>query len=180
MKALQTRRLTGPTTGCCTNKASCIEEKQRVKATSCKVYSEKQTKKRTNINIHRHKIGMLVCLILWSRERITQAQYLYSATRNTHTHSSDESPAKTPGSRTENWLSDKKSCLYRGETERKETSGKVHNQLSGILRKANKQTCVLSATVLSMSMCVCLCMCVCGARSNQRQTRHHRSSRVSE
>jgi hypothetical protein len=28
----------------------------------------------------------------------------YSATRNTHTHESDESPAKTPGGRADNWL----------------------------------------------------------------------------
>ncbi len=28
----------------------------------------------------------------------------YSATRNTHTHWSDESPVKTPGNRADNWL----------------------------------------------------------------------------
>jgi hypothetical protein len=41
----------------------------------------------------------------------------YSATRNTHTHWSDESPVKTSDGRADNLLSDKSSCLYRGETE---------------------------------------------------------------
>jgi hypothetical protein len=40
----------------------------------------------------------------------------YSATRNTHTHPSDESPAKTSGGRADNWLLIKSSTLYRGET----------------------------------------------------------------
>ena len=40
----------------------------------------------------------------------------------------------------------------------------------GIPRKANKQTRIV----------VCLCMCVCGARANQRHTRHHRCSSMSE
>jgi hypothetical protein len=41
----------------------------------------------------------------------------YSATRNTHTHPSHESPAKMSGCRADNWLLSKESCLYRGETE---------------------------------------------------------------
>ena len=41
----------------------------------------------------------------------------YSATRNTHTHWRDESSAKTPGDRTDNWLLNKLRFLYRGETE---------------------------------------------------------------
>ncbi len=41
----------------------------------------------------------------------------YSATRNTHTHESDESPAKTPDGRADNWLAFKSSHLYPVETE---------------------------------------------------------------
>jgi hypothetical protein len=44
MKARQKCQVAGPTTGCCPNQASCIEEKQ-IEATSHKPYSEKQTKK---------------------------------------------------------------------------------------------------------------------------------------
>ena len=42
--------------------------------------------------------------------------FQYSATRNTHTHWSDESPAKMSGGSADNWLLDKPSDLYRGET----------------------------------------------------------------
>ncbi len=41
----------------------------------------------------------------------------YSATRHTHTHRSDESPAKMSGGRTDNWLPHKPRPLYPGETE---------------------------------------------------------------
>jgi hypothetical protein len=41
----------------------------------------------------------------------------YSATRNTHTHSSDESPAKMSGERSDNVLLDKERALYQGEKE---------------------------------------------------------------
>jgi hypothetical protein len=117
----------------------------------------------------------------------------YSATKNTQTHSSDESPAKTPGGRADNWLLDKTSVLYRGETETKETYCKIYsekyiyinihthtsmhvgmyeclrseseselgNELSGIPRKASKQTCIL----------VCLCMYVC-MRSESESVSH--------
>ena len=40
-----------------------------------------------------------------------------AATRNTHTHRSDESPAKMSSGRADNWLLSKSSVLYRGETE---------------------------------------------------------------
>ncbi len=40
-----------------------------------------------------------------------------STRKNTHTHPSDESSAKTPGGRADNWLLRKKRYLYRGETE---------------------------------------------------------------
>ncbi len=101
----------------------------------------------------------------------------HSATTHTHTHSSDESPVKTSGGRSDNWLEDKPRCLYRGETEsyatnwkvkyihtqthklhagmydcmRSESESELGNHRSGILRKANKQTNVLLC--LWMYMC---------------------------
>ena len=52
----------------------------------------------------------------------------YSATRNTHTHESDESPAKMSGGRADNWLLFKESPLCRGETERRRNR-ELGNQL---------------------------------------------------
>jgi hypothetical protein len=43
MKDRQKRRVPGPTTGCCSRKDTCIEEKQRVRQPA--VYLEKKTKK---------------------------------------------------------------------------------------------------------------------------------------
>jgi hypothetical protein len=48
----------------------------------------------------------------------------YSATRNTHTHTSDEGPDKMSGGRSDNWLWLKWIYLHRGETERWATSCK--------------------------------------------------------
>ncbi len=48
---------------------------------------------------------------------VTQAQYSVRATKNTHTHVSDESPAKMSAGRADNWFPFKKRNLYRGETE---------------------------------------------------------------
>jgi hypothetical protein len=56
---------------------------------------------------------------------------LGTATRNTKTHTSDESPAKTPDGRADNWLELKSILLYRGEKE-------IVHQLSGILSTAKK------------------------------------------
>jgi hypothetical protein len=54
MKARQNRRVSGPTTGCWTNQATCIEEKQRVREPAIRYAQEKQTKKRTNMYTHAH------------------------------------------------------------------------------------------------------------------------------
>jgi hypothetical protein len=56
----------------------------------------------------------------------------YSVTRNTHTHRSDESPSKMFGGRSDNWLLDKTSHLYQGETESQATSCKVHSEKQSI------------------------------------------------
>jgi hypothetical protein len=42
---------------------------------------------------------------------------LETATRNTHTHESDESPAKMPGGRVNNWFASKIRVLHSGDTE---------------------------------------------------------------
>jgi hypothetical protein len=42
MKARQKRRLAGPTTGCCPNKASCIDEKQRVRPPAARTTQKKR------------------------------------------------------------------------------------------------------------------------------------------
>jgi hypothetical protein len=50
----------------------------------------------------------------------TQAQYSVNSHEkrsNTHTHQSDESPAKMSDDRADNWLLYKLSDLYRGESE---------------------------------------------------------------
>ncbi len=52
---------------------------------------------------------------------------------------------------------------------RSESEPELDNQLSGTLRKSNKQTSIL----------VCLCIYVYEERAHQRYTRHHRSSRMS-
>ncbi len=60
MKDRQKRRVAGPTTGSCTNKATCIEENQRVKKRNCQVYSGKTTRY-IYTSIHPHK-SMHVCM----------------------------------------------------------------------------------------------------------------------
>ncbi len=64
MKARQKRRVAGPTTGCCTNKDTCIEEKQRVRQKNCQVYSERQTNLFIYPRIHA-QVCMFVCMIVW-------------------------------------------------------------------------------------------------------------------
>ena len=97
MKARQKRRLAGPTTCCWTNKAACIEEKQRVRPPAVRYTQEK---KKIYIYIHTHTsmhVGLYACM-------------------------------------------------------RSESESELGNQLSGILRKASKQTCIL--------VCLCLYMCM--------------------
>ncbi len=64
MKARQKSRLTGPTTGCWTNKASCIEEKQTVRQTAL-VYTQhsKQTRNKY-MYIHIHTVCLFVCMLV--------------------------------------------------------------------------------------------------------------------
>jgi hypothetical protein len=53
---------------------------------------------------------------------------------------------------------------------RSESESELGNQLSGILRNANKET--------SIPVCLCMYMGIMSERVNQHHTRHHRSSRV--
>jgi hypothetical protein len=128
----------------------------------------------------------------------------YSATRNTHPYRSDESPAKTPGSRADKLLFCKWSPLYRGETESKATSCKVFwRQRTYVYVHRHTQVCMsvcmivwgATANQSEATSCqiyseeqtnkhACLCLCVCigvwRARANQHHTRHHGSTRVCE
>ena len=83
----------------------------------------------------------------------------YSATRNTHTHTSDESPAKMSGGRADKMLLFKSSTLYRGETESQATSCKVYSdkqtKREQIYTYTHTQECMLAFKI------------VWGARANQ-------------
>jgi hypothetical protein len=109
MKAQQKCRVTGPTTGCRTTKAPCIEEKQRVRQPAVR-YTQKK-------------------------------KYIYKYIHNTHT------------------------SMHVGmyDCMRIESESELDNQLSGILRNANKQTCIL----------VCLCMYMC--MSSESESASHSS-----
>ncbi len=145
MKARQKRPVAGPTTGFGSNKAPCIEEKQRVRLPAQGCYCDLcmcacegvcwyyfanlstvsvclPVHTVTQEHIHKHKQHKKrqanTCQVMIENQHLHSSTVSqYSTTKNTHTHESDESPAKTPGSRTDNWLSDKTSILSREETE---------------------------------------------------------------
>ncbi len=78
------------------------------------------TQKHTHTHTHTQtlKTQENKCQAMMERQHFRKSTVSqYSATTNTHTHRSDESPAKTPGSRADNWLLDKPRDLYRGQTE---------------------------------------------------------------
>jgi hypothetical protein len=58
MKARQKHRETGPTTGCCPDEDTCIEQKQRVRQKAV-MYSKKQTKKEQFCTYTDTKVRML-------------------------------------------------------------------------------------------------------------------------
>jgi hypothetical protein len=64
MKVRQKRRLAGPTTGCCPNQDTCIEEKQRYRQPTVR-YNEQNKRGEKNIHKHRHtsiRVGMYDCM----------------------------------------------------------------------------------------------------------------------
>ena len=64
MKAWQKRRLTGSTTGCCSNKDTCIQDKQRVRQPAVR-YTQQNITKKEQIYTHRHTsmhVGMYDCM----------------------------------------------------------------------------------------------------------------------
>jgi hypothetical protein len=69
-KARQKRRLAGSTTGFPSNKAPCIEEKQRVRPPSARPI-QKNKQKRTNTYVHRHT-SMHACMYDCIRARANQ------------------------------------------------------------------------------------------------------------
>jgi hypothetical protein len=75
MKARQKRRLAGPTTGCCTKKETCIDEKQRVRQPAVRYTQEKKKKeKKKNIHTHPHKHACWYVCLYEERERIRVSQ----------------------------------------------------------------------------------------------------------
>jgi hypothetical protein len=85
----------------------------------------------------------------------------YSATRNTRTHWSNESPEKMTVDRFDNWLLDKSSSLYRGEIRSLATRCKLYSA------KQNKKEQTYTCTDTQVRMLIC--MNVWGARVNQSQ-----------
>ena len=82
----------------------------------------------------------------------------YSATRNTHTHRSDERPAKMPRGRADNWLLFKLSDLYRGETESQATRCEVYWEKQ--TKKERRYTHTHTQVCMS-GLCMCARTRVC-------------------
>ncbi len=97
MKARQKCPVAGLTTGCSINKAPCIEEKQWVKTPSCKVYSEKQTKKeQIYIYTQPHKCERL-CMYIFVLFFVCLSMYV--CMRSESESASHSSPPKLKGVR---------------------------------------------------------------------------------
>jgi hypothetical protein len=103
-------------------------------------------------------------IIVIQHQNFHSSTHLSTQPQETHTHPSDESPAKTPGGRADNWFSDNSILLYREEKQRirppavRCTQKNKHTRIKYINtqthRYSNKQT----------SIRVCLCMHVCMRR----------------
>jgi hypothetical protein len=121
MKTRQKRPVAGPTTGCCANQASCIEEKQRVRQPAVRSPHEKKPKKEQIYTYTHTQVRMLVSAVRYTqknkqtnihtcvsvyacvyeeRERI-RVTLVYcvclsaGAHRDTHTHTHPHTPTHT-------------------------------------------------------------------------------------
>jgi hypothetical protein len=112
MKARQKRRLAGPTTGCCTNKASCIEEKQRVRPPAVRYTQKNNTFTQAKYLSTQQPLGNQLSGIL---RKAKKNKYIHTNT-NMHVGMYD--------------------CM------RSESESELANQLSGILKKKNPYVCV--------------------------------------
>jgi hypothetical protein len=65
MKARQKCRLTGPTTGCWTNQAACIEEKQSDRQTAVRYTQQSKQTTYLHAHTHAHTVCMIVCMFVW-------------------------------------------------------------------------------------------------------------------
>jgi hypothetical protein len=74
MNARQKCPVAGPTTGCCSNKAPCVEEKQRVRQPAVMHTQTKQTKKSKYIQTHTHKYACWYVRLYDQRGRIRVRQ----------------------------------------------------------------------------------------------------------
>jgi hypothetical protein len=115
----------------------------------------------TNTHTHTLKTQANTCQAMIENQHFHSSTVCqYSATRNTNTHWSDESPAKTPDGRADNWLLFKKRYLYRGETESYATSCKVDSENQTKTKKEHIYT------YTHTQVCMLVCMIVWGARAN--------------
>jgi hypothetical protein len=69
----QKRTVAGPTTGCCANKESCTEEKQRIRQPAVRYTEQNKTKKPTYTCTDTQE-WMLVCMLYVNRQRIRVGQ----------------------------------------------------------------------------------------------------------
>ncbi len=99
-----------------TNTHNCVSVSVCVwgaRANHCHTGAHRDTKK----HAHTLKTQANTCQVMIDNQHFHSSTVSqYSATRNTHTHWSDESPEKTPDGRADNWLLTKISSLYRGKT----------------------------------------------------------------
>jgi hypothetical protein len=70
-KARQKRRLAGQTTGCWSNKATCIDEKQRVRQPAAKYIQKNKQKKNKYIHTQTQKYACWYVCLYEERERIS-------------------------------------------------------------------------------------------------------------
>ena len=80
MKDWQKCLVAGPTTGCQTNKDSCIEEKNRVRQPSVRYTQKNKQKKNKYINTHTHKYA---CWYVWLYEERQRSRVRQPAVRCT-------------------------------------------------------------------------------------------------
>ena len=90
MKGQQKRRVAGPTTGCCSNLATCIVEKQRVRQPDVRHTQKNKQKKNKYKHTHTHKYACwFVCLYVErDRNRVRPPAVTYtqkSKQTNMHT-----------------------------------------------------------------------------------------------
>ncbi len=205
MKARQKCRVAGLTNCCCTNKDTCIEEKQRVRQPAAR-YTQ-QNKQKKNKYIHTHtQVCMLVCMIVWgataNQSSATSCQVYSEKQTNKHAYfvCLCLCVCMTERERMISTCAHARACagtvslisllclfVCRCTPWHKKhslTQGNTINTDTYISRNDGKSTLSLKHSISVLShVRVTSCHVYSEkqrARSNQRHTRHHRSSRVCE